>query len=321
MNDKKCNALRDDTLVPLLIDARVPLPKIEAEYPAFTGIVRVLIGLVPHCDSYLEIWPKAFKSYNLIVPNFMNVPFTQLGLGPGYSDGRSLQGLGMYVISRAAECPYCSAHTCSYALRRGVRPEALAAGYGAMPGKCALSEAEQATVAVARSLGCVPCELSDAERFALRSAAGDAVAEAAVFAMCAMGYLNKVMDSIGVELEEAAYLETRELIGSDAADTKAGPLLSDARAKGAPKPPPDSLCRKLQLLLLVPAALRMDAQYTKGVPNTWPAVGDHLEARLGYSFPVLAALNSSSFLGKRAIVALATVLIDNYDDGERMSLA
>ena len=309
------NAVRDGTLVPLLIDAMVPLPTIEAEYSAFTDIARVLLGIVPRCDSYLEIWPNAFKSYNLIMPNFGNAPFTQLGLGPGYSDGTSLQSLGMYVVSRAAECPYCSAHTCSFALRRGVRPEVLAAGYSGASTKAVLSPPERATVAVARSLGRVPCELTDEERFALRSIAGDAVAEVAVFAMCGMGYLNKVMDSIGVELEEEPYLETRELLGSDAADTRAGTLLSDARAKGALMPPPDSLCHKLRLLPLGPRAQWAEAQYTKGVPNTWPAVGDHLEARLGYSFPLLAALNST-YLGKRVNKILATVIIDNYDEGE-----
>ena len=198
-----------------------------------------------------------------------------------------------------------------------MRPEALAAAYhGATSGKHTLSPTERATVAVARSLGRVPCELSDEERCALRSIAGDAVAEVAVFAMCGMGYLNKVMDSIGVELEEVPYLETRELIGSDAADTKAGTHLSDARTKRALKPPPDSLCRKLRLLPLGLAARRIEAQYTKGVPDTWPAVGDHLKARLGYSFPALAALSSSGSLGKRVIKALATIIIDNYDEGE-----
>ena len=74
---------RSDTLVPLLVDRMVPLEQIEEDYPDFTSIVRVMIGIVPRCDSYLEIWPHAFKSYNLIVPNLMNAPFQQVGVGPG----------------------------------------------------------------------------------------------------------------------------------------------------------------------------------------------------------------------------------------------
>jgi len=80
----RTHAARPDTLVNLLVDAMVPLEQIEKDYPAFTSIVRVMIGIVPRCDSYLEIWPRAFKSYNLIVPNLMNAPFTQVGVGPGW---------------------------------------------------------------------------------------------------------------------------------------------------------------------------------------------------------------------------------------------
>ena len=217
----------------------------------------------------------------------------------------------MFVVSRAAECPYCTAHTCSYALRRGTAPEALVEG---LPGaKGQLGDAETATIRVARSLGRIPVELLEEERGALISAVGDAQAEMVVFGMCAMGYLNKVMDAIGVELEEEAYLETRNLLDADyATSSKAGPLL-DAKSKGAPNPAPDSLITKLRIMCAVPGALMLDAKYIKGVPNTWPQVGTFLKARLAFDFPFLSALNSSSFLGKRAICAIATVLIDNYE--------
>eukprot|EP00961_Rhodomonas_salina_P015859 213129-Rhodomonas_salina.1 len=70
---RKAQNIRNDTLIPLLHEHMIPMEKIEQDYPAFTSIVRVLIGIVPRCDAYLEIWPTAFKSYNLIVPNLMNV--------------------------------------------------------------------------------------------------------------------------------------------------------------------------------------------------------------------------------------------------------
>ena len=86
----------------------------------------------------------------------------------------------------------------------------------------------------------------------------------------------------------------------------------DAKSRGHAVPPKDTLGKKLSLIPLVPAALMKDAQYIKGVPNSWPAVGKHLKARTGHDFPLFSRL-SSSFLGKRATSAVATVLIDNLD--------
>jgi hypothetical protein len=87
----------------------------------------------------------------------------------------------------------------------------------------------------------------------------------------------------------------------------------DARSKGAPNPGPDSLATKLRIICAVPGALAKDAQYIRGVPSSWPEVGRHLEARLGFDFPFLSGLNSGSFLGARAMRAIAAVLIDNYE--------
>lgn len=127
---------------------------LHERYGALLELVRVLIGVVPNCDRYLEIWPPAFRTYNLIVPNFLNLPFAIFGIGKA---PKEMVGLGMYVASRAAECPYCTAHTCSYALRRGASPETVAA---ALIGDGGFSEKELAVVAVARSLSRIPCELT-----------------------------------------------------------------------------------------------------------------------------------------------------------------
>jgi alkylhydroperoxidase family enzyme len=71
-------------------------------------------------------------------------------------------GLAMYVSSRTAACPYCSAHSCSFALRRGATPEKVAAAL--LPEQSSFTRGELATIAVARSLATVPGELTTAER-------------------------------------------------------------------------------------------------------------------------------------------------------------
>src|SRR4030095_14137945 len=102
-------------LVELLERDAVRFETLHARYGSLLELVRTLIGVVPNCDPYLEIWPTAFRTYKVLVPNLPNLPFLVWGMGAP----RAAVGLGMYVSSRAAACPYCSAHACSFALRRG----------------------------------------------------------------------------------------------------------------------------------------------------------------------------------------------------------
>src|SRR5205085_12277091 len=102
-------------LVDLLEQDAVPFETLHIRYGAVLQLVRRLLGVVPNCDPYLEIWPPAFRTYNVMVPNLLNLPLMVWGLGAP----RSTIGLAMYVSSRTAGCAYCSAHTCTFALRRG----------------------------------------------------------------------------------------------------------------------------------------------------------------------------------------------------------
>jgi len=73
--------VKDDVLVSLLQQDAVPMETLHKRYGSLLELVRVLIGVVPNCDKYLEIWPPAFRTYNLIVPNFLNLPFSLFGIG------------------------------------------------------------------------------------------------------------------------------------------------------------------------------------------------------------------------------------------------
>lgn len=96
---------------------------LHQRYDALLRLVQVLIGVVPNCDAYLEIWPPAFRTYNIMVPNLLNLPLLIFGIGGA---PKHIVGLGLYVSSMTAECPYCSAHTCSFALRRGASAQTVA---------------------------------------------------------------------------------------------------------------------------------------------------------------------------------------------------
>jgi alkylhydroperoxidase family enzyme len=291
----------NDVLASLLKQDSVPMETLHQRYGALLQLVRILIGVVPHCDTYLEIWPPAFRTYNLLVPNLLNLPFSVFGLGGAPKD---IVGMGMYVVSRTAECPYCSAHTCSFALRRGASPEKMAQ---ALVGGDRFTAGELATIAVARSLGRIPSELNQDERAALNDCFSPQQAEWIVAGMVMMGFLNKFMDAIGVELEASTVAEVTATMGADWSAGKAGRDLDPAAPATAP-PRPDSVWKKLSVLRFAPAALRLDRQWQKGVPDRWPAVGDFLRHRTGHDFPVLSRMHNA-----RCIRAVASALRENLD--------
>lgn len=290
------------SLTPLLHQSMVSWEELEQRYGGLLTLVETVLGVVPHCDRYLEIWPPAFRTYNMLVPNLLNLPVPVLGwTGPPPGD----VGLAMYVASRTAECSYCSAHSCSFAMRRGASPDTVAAAL--LPHQDAFSRAELATIAVARSLARVPCELTPAERTELTAVYGERNAEWLVLSVVMMGFLNKFMDALGVELEQAVVEETALVLGEDWTPGRAGAGL-EPPTQDAATPPVDSWHTRLRLLPLLPAAVRYDRRCQRGVPRGWPAVGSYLQGQVGHDFPVLARLRSS-----RARRTIASILRENLD--------
>ncbi|MCP4315158.1 MAG: hypothetical protein GY789_03780 [Hyphomicrobiales bacterium] len=95
------------TLYEELLPAAVDRELLESRYPAMIGLAREVLGVYANGFSLMEIWPVGFRTYNLIVPNFTNIPFSLFGLGPP----RDLLGLAMFEASRTAGCAYCTANS------------------------------------------------------------------------------------------------------------------------------------------------------------------------------------------------------------------
>src|SRR6187401_1651976 len=110
-----------DTLAESLKHESVDWNSLHRNYNPLLNLVRELIGIIPNCDPTLEIWEPGFRTYNLLVPNMFNLPNTLFGS----KSFKSSMGLAMYASSKAA-CAYCTAHACSFALRRGASTEAIA---------------------------------------------------------------------------------------------------------------------------------------------------------------------------------------------------
>ena len=290
------------SLTPLLHESRVDWDVLNDHYGPLLRLVDTVLGVVPNCDRYLEIWPPAFRTYNIMVPNLLNLPVPVLGLG---GPPAGVVGLAMYVASRTAGCPYCSAHSCSFAMRRGASPDKVATAL--VPDRASFTRGELAAIAVARSLSRVPCELTAAERAELVDVYGERNAEWVVLGAVMMGFLNKFMDAIGVELEQSVVSEVRSTMGPDWTPGKAGTEL-DATAPERPAPAVDGLRNKLRLLPLMPAAIRFDRRWQRETPGGWPEVATFLSERAGHDFPVLEQLHSG-----RARRSIASMLRLNLD--------
>jgi hypothetical protein len=288
-------------LVELLEREAVPFETLHSRYGSLLELVRKLLGVVPNCDPYLEIWPPAFRTYNVMVPNLLNLPLMVWGFGAP----RSTVGMAMYVSSRTAGCMYCSAHSCTFALRRGATVDEVAA---ALDGTPSLTEADRAAVRVARALAVVPADIDEGDRAELRRHFSEADAEWIVLSIAMMGFLNKAMDALGVPLEEDTASEVDGVISPSG-------WTPGRHMKGPVRPgdPPgaDSLATRFGLIRYAPRAIKLDKAWTEGVPDSWPAVGEYLRQRTGHSFPVLSRLRH-----RRAIRAIATMIEENLSRSE-----
>jgi alkylhydroperoxidase family enzyme len=296
--DTALDTMAAATLTDRLRPAAVDVSHLGREVAPLLQLVRLLIGVVPNCDAYLAIWPPGFRTYNLLVPNFLNLPFSVWGWGPPAVP----LGLALYTASRTARCAYCTAHTCSFSLRRGAPPAALAG---------VLSPAAGAAVIAAEALARIPCTFTCRQRDQLLRHFSARDAERLALGIALMGFLNKFMDAVGVELEEATVREISAVLRPTGWTPGKHRVVADDATDPAFRPRPggpDTLAIKLALLRHVPAAIRLERTWTRGVPAHWPAVGTWLAAHTGHDFPLLAKVASP-----RAVRAIATVLRDNLE--------
>ncbi len=286
------------TLAEKLEPSFVDFDYLHDRYRPMLALVRELIGVVPNCDLALEMWRPGFRTYNLLVPSCLDLPVSLLGRGAR----KDLVGLGMYVSSRAAECAYCSAHTCSYALRRGATTEAIVGNFSAAE--------EEATTRLAEGMARIPADLTPDDVAALERLVGVNDAEDIALGVTLMGFLNKFMDAMGIELEPEALADVTGLIGPTG--WAAG---QHYRGEGEPVvdltgdgPGVDDLKTYARVLKHGPAAARLERFWTRGVPNTGPEAEAYLAERTGVELPILGEIRRGGM-----IRALTTVMRDNLD--------
>ncbi len=287
--------MKASTLAELVSPAAIGFDELHRKYKPMLGLVNELIGVVPNCDPALEIWPTGFRTYNLLVPNLLNLPQT-LWMRKRF---KATMGLAMYAASMAAGCPYCSAHTCAFALRRGAAQKAITGER---------SPAEAAAIAVAERLGRIPSDLTAEHCRELEKHFSPSEMEQIVASVCMMGFLNKFMDAMGIELEAESVAMVGKLLAGSGWDPRRhirGQYIVPEEVAEAGQ---DNFLAYLRVLRYAPGAIRLESSWTKGVPDSYPEVGSFLKRHTGHSFPMLEKLKK-----KRQARALATVLRDNLD--------
>lgn len=281
------------TLSESLKQAAVDWNTLHKNYNPLLNLVRELIGIIPNCDPTLEIWQPGFRTYNLLVPNMFNLPSTLFGS----KSFKASMGLAMYASSKEA-CAYCTAHACSFALRRGARTEAIA---GSQTVK------EQAVVTLAEKLAHIPSTLTLKDVEIVRQHFSASETEWLVYSISMMGFLNKFMNAVGVELEQEAINDTAELLSK----TGWQPGVHASNGYSITKPfrlHRDNLFTYLRVIRQAPGAVLLEKKWTKGVPSKYQEVSEYLKKKTGYLFPILKPIKQG-----RVVRALATALRDNLD--------
>jgi hypothetical protein len=282
------------TLAEILKPASVDWNTLHNNYNPQLHLVRELIGVIPNCDPTLEIWPPGFRTYNLLVPNMFNLPTTVFG-GKAF---KASMGLAMYASSKAA-CAYCTAHACSFALRRGARREAIAGSRNAK---------EQAVVALAEGLAHIPSRLTLSDVEVVKQHFTPKETEWLVFSISMMGFLNKFMSTMGVELEQEAINDTAELLSGTGwqPGIHAG---NDYKVTKSTAPQKDNFFTYLRIIRHAPGAVLWEKKWTRNVPLHYSGAAEYLKQHTGYRFPVLEPVKEG-----RVVRTLATVLRDNLDE-------
>ena len=277
----------------------IAIDDLHSTYGPMLHMVNELIGVIPDCDTYLEIWPPGFRTYNLCVPNFLNLPASLVR-----RDGvKAHMGLAMYIASRAAGCPYCSAHTCSFALRRG-------AGRDAIDGSNR-SEVERAVVALAEAMSNVPDEWDPAVVGELgRFLSADDI-EWVAMSVGMMGFLNKFMDAIAVPLELEAINDVAELIEPTGWEVGQSGWRNGTAARSTSAVPVDSVALLGRIARRAPKAVKIERGWTKHLPKTAPELREYLRSTYGADVPLLTRFRHST-----PMRALAAMLDQNLDPGQ-----
>ena len=173
------------TLVPPL--SREELPEME---PLF-NMVEASMGFVPTSMLTMAHWPELLQTFGAFAGNVLN----NGEVDPG------LKQLIAFVISNAAGCRYCQAHTSHSAAKRGVSTEKINAAFEFETSEL-FDDAERAALRVALRAGMVPNAVEQEHMAELNQHYSPRQSVEIVAVISLFGYLNRWNDTMASTLED-----------------------------------------------------------------------------------------------------------------------
>lgn len=165
---------------------------------------EILMGYVPNSVMTMAHWPELLDAFRGLVATIYGVSEIDNGL-------KRLIGA---VVSAAAGCQYCKAHTTLGALDVGVDEEKIKAVWEYQSSDL-FSDAERAALDLAFAAGQVPNAATDSH-FAALDPYYDERQKTEIMAVISMfGFLNRWNDSLATTLEDKPFESANNLYTSD----------------------------------------------------------------------------------------------------------
>jgi uncharacterized peroxidase-related enzyme len=158
--------------------------------PTFLA-VEAAMGFVPNSMLTMAHWPELLQSFGGFAGGIIN----------GGELERSLKQLVAFVVSNAAGCRYCQAHTSHGAEVSGVSPEKIQAAFE-FETSALFTDAEKAALRVALHAGMVPNAVEPEHMDALREHFSDKQCVEVVAVISLFGFLNRWNDTMATTLED-----------------------------------------------------------------------------------------------------------------------
>ena len=154
-------------------------------------MVEDSMGFIPTSMMTMGHWPELLQTFGAFAGNVLNSGEVDVGL----------KQLIAFVVSNAAGCRYCQAHTSHTAAKRGVSVEKINAAFDFETSDL-FDEAERAALRVALHAGIIPNAVEPTHMEVLNEhySARQCVEIVAVISL--FGYLNRWNDTMASSLEE-----------------------------------------------------------------------------------------------------------------------
>lgn len=163
-----------------------------------------LMGYVPNSVMTMAHWPELLSAFRGLVSVIYGESEIELGL-------KRLIGA---VVSAAAGCQYCKAHTTLGARDVGVDEEKVKAVWEYQTSNL-FTDAERAALDLAFAAGQVPNAATDAHFEALNSHFNEREKTEIMAVISMFGFLNRWNDSLATELEDKPFESASSLFTAD----------------------------------------------------------------------------------------------------------